>query len=178
MDEYRNYMYFTYSINPVSVEFISYISLQKWRPFFQRDLEGHYGDVYTCRFFPSGIVVLSGGADMQLKVWSAETGKCAANIIGHTAGKTSGRLIQNVWAVWCRCRVQTDIFVIDLIPSFLAGPDCSMLVFYKPCRSLLDTQYWLYSGFGLYCLLRSMQAFYIHAKPFQKEPVHVLFCHV
>ncbi|KAK3097247.1 hypothetical protein FSP39_008035, partial [Pinctada imbricata] len=51
----------------------------------RRELEGHYGDVYTCRLFPSGIVVLSGGADMQLKIWSAETGKCAANIIGHTA---------------------------------------------------------------------------------------------
>lgn len=52
----------------------------------QRDLQGHLGDVYTCKFFPSGIVVLSGGADMQLKVWSAETGQCAANIIGHKAG--------------------------------------------------------------------------------------------
>ena len=52
----------------------------------QRRLEGHYGDVYTCRFFPSGIVILSGGADTQLKIWSAETGKCAATLTGHTAG--------------------------------------------------------------------------------------------
>ena len=43
--------------------------------------------MYTCRFFPSGIVVLTGGADMQLKVWSAETGQCAATMIGHRAGK-------------------------------------------------------------------------------------------
>nr|XP_022287588.1 proteasomal ATPase-associated factor 1-like isoform X2 [Crassostrea virginica] len=49
----------------------------------RRELVGHYGDVYTCRFFPSGIVVLSGGADMQLKIWSAETGKCAATLTGH-----------------------------------------------------------------------------------------------
>lgn len=47
---------------------------------------GHCADVYTCRFFPSGIVVLSGGADMQLKIWSAETGKCAATLIGHRGG--------------------------------------------------------------------------------------------
>ena len=52
----------------------------------QRDLIGHVCDVYTCKFFPSGIVILSGGADMQLKVWSAETGQCAATIFGHKAG--------------------------------------------------------------------------------------------
>lgn len=51
----------------------------------RRNLEGHIWDVYTCRFFPSGIVVLSGGADMQLKIWSAETGQCAATLIGHGA---------------------------------------------------------------------------------------------
>lgn len=49
---------------------------------------GHCADVYTCRFFPSGIVVLSGGADMQLKIWSAETGKCAATLIGHRGGNS------------------------------------------------------------------------------------------
>jgi len=52
----------------------------------QRRLEGHYGDVYTCRFFPSGVVILSGGADTQLKIWSAETGQCAATLTGHSAG--------------------------------------------------------------------------------------------
>jgi len=56
----------------------------------QRRLEGHYGDVYTCRFFPSGVVVLSGGADTQLKIWSAETGQCAATLIGHSAGSLAG----------------------------------------------------------------------------------------
>lgn len=49
----------------------------------RRDLVGHIGDVYTCRFFPSGIVALSGGADLRLKVWSIETGKCAATFLGH-----------------------------------------------------------------------------------------------
>ncbi|XP_062590609.1 proteasomal ATPase-associated factor 1-like, partial [Saccostrea cucullata] len=51
----------------------------------RREFVGHYGDVYTCGFFPSGLVVLSGGADMQLKIWSAETGKCAATLTGHRA---------------------------------------------------------------------------------------------
>lgn len=45
------------------------------------------GDVYTCRFFPSGIVVLSAGADMMAKIWSAETGQCATTITGHRAGR-------------------------------------------------------------------------------------------
>lgn len=45
-------------------------------------------DIYSCRFFPSGIVVLSAGADMQLKIWAADTGKCPVTLKGHTAGKT------------------------------------------------------------------------------------------
>ncbi|KAJ9591875.1 hypothetical protein L9F63_001598, partial [Diploptera punctata] len=53
-----------------------------------RTLEGHVGDVYKCRFFPSGIVILSGGADMQLKIWSAETGQCPVTLRGHTAAIT------------------------------------------------------------------------------------------
>ena len=53
---------------------------------FQRNLEGHVGDVYTCGFFPSGIVILSAGADMMVKIWSAETGACATTITGHKAG--------------------------------------------------------------------------------------------
>ncbi|KHJ92509.1 WD domain, G-beta repeat protein [Oesophagostomum dentatum] len=32
-----------------------------------RDLKGHVMDVYKCRFFPSGLVVLSGGMDMSVK---------------------------------------------------------------------------------------------------------------
>ena len=52
----------------------------------QRALRGHLGDVYTCRFFPSGVVILTGSADMQLKIWSAEDGACAATMRGHSAG--------------------------------------------------------------------------------------------
>lgn len=52
----------------------------------QRSLEGHIGDVYTCRFFPSGLVMLSGGADFQLRIWSAETGECPVVLKGHSAG--------------------------------------------------------------------------------------------
>jgi len=52
----------------------------------RRELKGHKGAVYSCRFFPSGLVVLSAGSDMMAKVWSAETGECAASLVGHRGG--------------------------------------------------------------------------------------------
>ncbi|VDL72948.1 unnamed protein product [Nippostrongylus brasiliensis] len=51
-----------------------------------RDLEGHVMDVYKCRFFPSGLVILSGGIDMSVRVWSVETGTCPRTFKGHTSG--------------------------------------------------------------------------------------------
>lgn len=52
----------------------------------RRELEGHAGDVETCRFFPSGLVALSGGLDTQLKIWSVEEGSCAVTLTGHKRG--------------------------------------------------------------------------------------------
>ncbi|XP_072037310.1 proteasomal ATPase-associated factor 1-like [Amphiura filiformis] len=49
----------------------------------RRDLQGHIGEASTCQFFPSGIVVLSGGLDTQLKIWSAEDGSCPVTMRGH-----------------------------------------------------------------------------------------------
>ncbi|CAH8596908.1 unnamed protein product [Schistosoma guineensis] len=46
----------------------------------RRSLEGHVGDVYTCKFFPSGLVALTAGSDMQLKIWCLITGRCAATL--------------------------------------------------------------------------------------------------
>lgn len=57
--------------------------------FFQRLLEGHVYDVNCCRFFPSGLVVLSGGMDAQLKIWSAEDASCVVTFKGHKAGTES-----------------------------------------------------------------------------------------
>ena len=44
--------------------------------------------MYSCRFFPSGVVVLSGGADLKLKIWSIQDGSCARTLTGHKRGKT------------------------------------------------------------------------------------------
>lgn len=49
----------------------------------RRRLEGHIDCIYTTRFFPSGTVVLGGGADFRLRIWSVETGACAATLTGH-----------------------------------------------------------------------------------------------
>ncbi|MGH0179331.1 UNVERIFIED_CONTAM: hypothetical protein FKN15_001715, partial [Acipenser sinensis] len=52
-----------------------------------RELTGHVYDVNCCRFFPSGMVVLSGGMDTLVKVWSAENGSCPVTFKGHKAGR-------------------------------------------------------------------------------------------
>eukprot|EP00276_Gloeochaete_wittrockiana_P001406 CAMPEP_0184675862 /NCGR_PEP_ID=MMETSP0308-20130426/88039_1 /TAXON_ID=38269 /ORGANISM="Gloeochaete witrockiana, Strain SAG 46.84" /LENGTH=395 /DNA_ID=CAMNT_0027123643 /DNA_START=97 /DNA_END=1284 /DNA_ORIENTATION=+ len=59
----------------------------------RRDLIGHKGDVNICRFFPSGKVVLSGGADCVLKIWDIDTGDCAADLKGHTGGILGAAMI-------------------------------------------------------------------------------------
>lgn len=61
----------------------------------RRHLEGHAGDVYTCRFFPSGVVVLSGGADCRLKIWSAQDGTCPRTFTGHSRGITDTAIIDH-----------------------------------------------------------------------------------
>jgi len=50
----------------------------------RRVLSGHVGEVYSARLFPSGVVVLTAGADMQLKIWSAQDGSCPVTLTGHT----------------------------------------------------------------------------------------------
>ena len=55
-------------------------------PSLQRTLEGHVSEVTTCKFFPSGVVALTGGSDFQLKIWSVETGSCPRTLTGHTRG--------------------------------------------------------------------------------------------
>ncbi|XP_072941657.1 proteasomal ATPase-associated factor 1-like [Epargyreus clarus] len=47
------------------------------------DLKGHGGPVYKCRLFPSGIVVISAGADGSSRIWSAETGINPVTLKGH-----------------------------------------------------------------------------------------------
>lgn len=50
----------------------------------QLDLKGHGGPVYKCKFFPSGIVVISAGADGSCRIWSAESGINPVTLKGHT----------------------------------------------------------------------------------------------
>ncbi|XP_075975019.1 lisH and WD40 domain-containing Lis-1 [Anticarsia gemmatalis] len=48
------------------------------------NLKGHGGPVYKCRYFPSGVVVLSAGADGSCRIWSAETGINPVTLKGHS----------------------------------------------------------------------------------------------
>ena len=49
----------------------------------RRYLSGHLGEVYSARLFPSGVVVLSTGADMTIQIWNAGTGTCPVSLTGH-----------------------------------------------------------------------------------------------
>jgi proteasomal ATPase-associated factor 1 len=53
----------------------------------RRKLDGHISDINVCKFFPSGIVGLTGGADLRIKIWSAENGSCPVTLVGHSGGK-------------------------------------------------------------------------------------------
>ncbi|XP_031751960.1 proteasomal ATPase-associated factor 1 isoform X3 [Xenopus tropicalis] len=50
---------------------------------FKSVLEGHTRDVFSCKFFPSGQEVLSGGLDSLVKVWSVNDGSCLVTMKGH-----------------------------------------------------------------------------------------------
>ncbi|XP_014239791.1 proteasomal ATPase-associated factor 1-like isoform X3 [Cimex lectularius] len=51
-------------------------------------LEGHLADIYKCKYFPSGKVIISCGSDMLLKIWCPFTGRCAVTLSGHKLAVT------------------------------------------------------------------------------------------
>lgn len=59
-----------------------------------QDLKGHGGPVYKCRFFPSGVVILSAGADGSCRVWSAESGINPVTLIGHKMAITDFKIVE------------------------------------------------------------------------------------
>ncbi|XP_015602682.1 proteasomal ATPase-associated factor 1 [Cephus cinctus] len=56
-------------------------------------LKGHIGDIYRCKFFPSGVVVLAGGADWRTRIWCAMTGQCPVTLGEHTGPVTDLAII-------------------------------------------------------------------------------------
>ncbi|KAL5251097.1 hypothetical protein ACHWQZ_G016721 [Mnemiopsis leidyi] len=54
----------------------------------RRTLSGHVAEVDTVKFFPSDKVLLTGGSDMQIKIWSVEDGSCPVTLSGHKRGVT------------------------------------------------------------------------------------------
>lgn len=53
-----------------------------------KELKGHAMDIYRCMYFPKDVLILSGGMDMTLKLWTSDTGICAATMRGHTQAIT------------------------------------------------------------------------------------------
>ncbi|KAI9469768.1 MAG: WD40-repeat-containing domain protein [Benjaminiella poitrasii] len=51
-------------------------------------LKGHVSDVTTVQFFPSNLVILTGGADFQLKIWSVLNGSNPVTLKGHTSASS------------------------------------------------------------------------------------------
>jgi len=114
----------------------------------RRKLEGHLAQVYTSRLFPSGTVVLSGSADMRLKVTSVEDGRCPVTLVGHTGGVmdtaiiSKGKLVISVSRdgtarLW-RLADSTCLAVIGDFGQVLTS--CSLLPSSSPLMSLLGEQ--------------------------------------
>ncbi|VVC93328.1 unnamed protein product [Leptidea sinapis] len=57
------------------------------------DLKGHGGPIYKCKFFPSGVVVVSAGADGSLRIWSAQSGINPVTLKGHKMAVTDVSIV-------------------------------------------------------------------------------------
>lgn len=68
----------------------------------QSNLSGHISDVNCCRFFPSGEVVASGGADMTIRIWSAIDGTCPVTMKGHRGGVTDIAVVEKGRNIVCK----------------------------------------------------------------------------
>ena len=60
----------------------------------RRLLVGHLSDVTCLKFFPSNLVLLTGGDDMCVKIWSIEDGSCPVTLTGHKRGITQLQIIE------------------------------------------------------------------------------------
>ncbi|RUS19034.1 hypothetical protein BC937DRAFT_88055 [Endogone sp. FLAS-F59071] len=98
----------------------------------RRELKGHFGDITTCRFFPSGQVVLSGASDFQLRIWSALDGSNPVTLMGHTAGITDTAVIGRGKNILCSATtistfgnysIPVNKVALGTAPSTLRGDD-------------------------------------------------------
>jgi len=114
----------------------------------RRKLEGHLAQVYTSRLFPSGTVVLSGSADMRLRVTSVEDGRCPVTLVGHTGGVmdtsiiSKGKLVISVSRdgtarLW-RLADSTCLAVLGDFGQVLTS--CTLIPSSSPLMSLLGEQ--------------------------------------
>lgn len=90
----------------------------------RRKMTGHLAGVQVLKFFPSNTVLLSGGSDMCLKIWSVEDGSCPVTIPAHKRLISSLAIVErgrNVVSsshdgtikLWC-CGTQQNISTLSL----------------------------------------------------------------
>lgn len=72
----------------------------------QRVLKGHLSDVTTVQFFPSNLVLLTGGADFQVKIWSVLDGSNPVTLQGHKSAITGTAIISQGRNVLCKYNVE------------------------------------------------------------------------
>jgi WD40 repeat protein len=58
------------------------------------EFKGHVGDINLVKFFPSNQVLLSTGADLQIKIWSIPSSKCILTLSAHSRSVNAIQLIQ------------------------------------------------------------------------------------
>ena len=68
-----------------------------------------------CKFFPSGIVCISGGADLRLKIWSAENGKSPVTLVGHSSGKIEFPNSKRMFQIYFSSQLLgiTDVSIVE-----------------------------------------------------------------
>lgn len=72
-------------------------------------LVGHVMDVTAVRFFPSAKVLLTGALDFTVRIWSAESGRCAAVLKGHTSGIEDVAILGKGRNVLCKFIIRLDL---------------------------------------------------------------------
>jgi len=60
----------------------------------RREFTEHLAEIYCGKLFASGVVAMTGSADMRIKIWSIADGKCPVTLTGHTQAITSVDMIE------------------------------------------------------------------------------------
>lgn len=92
---------------PILVDSFPQVKVSTRKRYALMDLRHHFLRIGGFNFFQL-IVVLSGGGDFLLKIWSALDGSCPVTMKGHTKRK------QNIYAIRIHNRSDSWIFYLSI----------------------------------------------------------------